>query len=329
VNWAYALGLAGRRALVVEAGGVRVVPDVDDAATSTFVAAPGMAELARVSPDRAVAHLLGADGMPATADDEAAWFEDLGGENRVRIVGAPRAGSAFPVPLGLHAAVLRGGPGFVVVRDRGPSLPLRVPLAEIPVALSPSRFLLVAAPSNTREVLKVVSARRGAKPSRITIPYENSGEDGWSPLLLLGNGRALRVESAVSSHLGPQRAWVIGGLPGGIVLDEVALSVSGPDVALDARFALPEPEVFALADLTLRIGDVRQTIPAAALTATPDGFRYVDAAGANGFFRLVEYDARAQTLHVEGRSAEPDAPLGTNRVVSLESTEFSIASASE
>jgi hypothetical protein len=45
------------------------------------------------------------------------------------------------------------------------------------------------------------------------------------------------------------------------------------------------------------------------------------------FFRLVEYDARRDVLRATGRSALPVAPLGTNRVVSLESTEFYVASA--
>jgi hypothetical protein len=71
-----------------------------------------------------------------------------------------------------------------------------------------------------------------------------------------------------------------------------------------------------------------QTIPAAAIQKTRRGFRYRDETGANGFFRLVEYDVRKKTLRATGRSALPIAPLGTNRVVSLESTEFYVASAS-
>ena len=37
--------------------------------------------------------------------------------------------------------------------------------------------------------------------------------------------------------------------------------------------------------------------------------------------------SRARTLHAEGRSVEPIVALGTNRVVSLESSAFCVASA--
>jgi hypothetical protein len=124
---------------------------------------------------------------------------------------------------------------------------------------------------------------------------------------------------------------VLDGLPGGFELAarEMTLRSSSKGSAtarLTARLVLPEPSELAAADVTLRIGEVWQTIPASAWQTTATGCRYEDA---SGFFRLVEYDAAAATLRVEGGGPMPDgARFGKRRVVlSLESDVLRIAHA--
>jgi hypothetical protein len=338
------IALGGRKLLVSAVGGLRFFPDVDTPAVSTLIPLPPVCYLVRSAPDRALARLVGPDGVCGPGRDDVAWIEDIGGRNRVTI--APLAvhetrGGWRPVAVGDRAAVVTaqrdGETGIVIARRSGLTRFIPRPWAGDGVrVLSPRRFLTTRAgarPYESREdeVLDVFTL--GAKPrfASAVVPYAR-GTGAFGPPELLGNGRGVFIDSSTFSNyndgLSDLRSLrVVEGLPDGIRLKKVALEVDGADVRLAAGFSLPAPATFVLADLTLRIGDVSQTIPAAAIRRTGRRFTYSDPEGANGFFRLVEYDARARTLRVEGRSAEPEAPLGTNRVVSLESTEFYIASA--
>jgi hypothetical protein len=240
--------------------------------------------------------------------------------------------SGGPISLGRRSAVvlLHGETvddlGFAWIRPG--ARPVRVPLwtQSTPIALSPTR-VLVASQSESgagdEELMNAFQLGDPPRPSTIEVPYAQTYSAAETTVL--GNGRAVQAEFLPQDGLGPFVSF-LDGVPEGIVLDDVALDVAGPDVSLRARFALPEPKTFAEADVTLRIGAVQQRIPASAIGRTTRGFRYRDPSGEHGFFRLVDYDAKRKRLRAVGRSVEADAPLGANRVVSLESTEFYVAS---
>jgi hypothetical protein len=195
--------------------------------------------------------------------------------------------------------------------------------------LSPTRVLIAAGTGNgvtqgeAQDDVVHLLAPNG-NPKRATLPVPNA-RSVIGPPVPIGNHRVIQLENHVENT--PLRhLQIIDGVPGGIVLDRISLAAVGSEVELRARFALPEPEVFGIADLILRVGAVQQRIPAATIAKTRRGFRYRDESGANGFFRLVEYDVRRKRLRAIGRSVLPIASLGANRVVSLESSEFYIAS---
>jgi hypothetical protein len=302
------------------------VPDVNEPEQSVLLPLPGITDVVRTGPDRAIGRI----------GDRVVMIDDLGGRNRVKtthVPGMAPGAAGAPVSLGRRsAAVLVTGPSFA---DRGfawvrpGAQPLFVPLftPSWPIALSPTRLLIASSNGPFDEELMHVFAL-GERPRATTIEVPHAFLDTSMSTVLLGNGRAVQLEPRTESEFGPVLTF-LDGMPGGIVLDDVALEVAGPTVKLRARFALPEPKTFGEADLTLRIGAVQQRIPADAIRPTSRGFRYRDPDGASGFFRLVEYDAKKKRLRVEGRSADAEAPLGANRVVALESSEFYAASAAE
>jgi hypothetical protein len=204
--------------------------------------------------------------------------------------------------------------------------PLRVRAGGIgdAIALSPAKFLFVkrepARPTPDDGVVRLVTARKNAQRVGLNVPAAHLS----NVPLPIGNGRAVSAQLD-DDELVPfeRRLRIVEGLRGGDRLDDVALAVDGPDATVSA--ALAEPAVFPLDDLTVRVGEIAQVLPAAAIATTATGFRYADATGANGFFREVEYDAAARRLELVGRSAEPIAPIGPAPILSLESTDLYIA----
>jgi hypothetical protein len=181
----------------------------------------------------------------------------------------------------------------------------------------------------------------GASPSvaKLPAPFGFRAYEGPNTLAPVGNGRALyplafdlvvdeeglNVPCQTPLHL-------LRGLPGGFVLEAQQLTLRVPakgdaEASVTARLVLPDPAALVAADVTLRVGNVAQSLSAAAFEATANGWRYEDATGAQGFFGLVEYDAIAQTLIVQGSGAVPKSARTRpkNLVLSLESTELRIA----
>jgi hypothetical protein len=323
--WEDAVRLAEDRLLLTEADGLRFVPDVNEPDQSTLIPVPGLAYVARTGPNRAIGRSL----------DVVVLVDDLGGRNRVKTVRVPGMSSyGGAVSLGRRSAVVRLGDafgdfGFAWIRPGAPPLRVPLPTQSQPIALSPTRFVIAGDSDAGGEADELMHAYKLDDPPRartIEVPYAQTlSREPWA---LLGNGRAIQAAYLQTDPLTPFFA-ILDGMPGGMMLDDVVLDVAGADVSLRAKLAMPEPKAFGEADLTLRIGDVRQRIRADAIRPTSRGFRYRDPEGANGFFRLVDFDAKRKRLRAVGRSDEAEAPIGTNRVVSLESSELYVASSGE
>jgi hypothetical protein len=122
----------------------------------------------------------------------------------------------------------------------------------------------------------------------------------------------------------PTHVHVIEGL-GGLTLEAERISLRfnqgyGASLRATANLFLPEATDLASSDLTVRIGNAWQTIPASEIRATASGYRYEDRGGSRGFLRRLEYDAASGRLSLKGRgfgtragSTRPD-----NLVLSLE-----------
>ena len=152
----------------------------------------------------------------------------------------------------------------------------------------------------------------------------------YSSLTSLGNGRAFKSDW-VEPHWfpdGPNHIHVIEGL-GGLTLEAEQISLRfhqeyGASLRATAHFLLPEPTDFASSDITVRIGNAWQTIPAAAIQATASGYLYEDPRGKRGFLRRLEYDAAAERISLRGRGFHTGAARTRpdNLVLSLEGLFF-------
>jgi hypothetical protein len=323
--------LDAHRLAFIDSGGVRVIADIVDPEESFLVSLPGVVQIVKATPDCVFVRQVGPDEKRATADDSVARIADIAAGGVVTTFPVPGASEA-PVPMGCDSAVVPvvtpdiDDGGFAIVRRGAPSLFFPLFWHASPIALSTTRVLAASEgpspfESPEDEVMNVLRLDgRPRKGKAFAVPHATN----FFRPRLLGNGRAIQYETY--HQIGSTRVVrILDGLPGGARLERVALTTAGPEVSLRARFALPDPSVFGSAELTARIGNVLQRIPAESIVATRRGFRYEDPSGEHGFFRLVEYDVKRGVLRLSGRSVLPVAPLGTNRVISLESSEFYVA----
>jgi hypothetical protein len=290
--------------LLTDLGGT---PEVTTIAVGPL--APIANDPTRLGPRQLAMPTLGVDGV-GSADDEIAVISDIGGTNLLSHVVVGRMGALTPL----------GGSGVLAQTSGADGLEL--PTADDQLALVTAAGGLAAATS-----IPVPYAFQSYVGPRVPEVMGN----GWSLFGPLGAPPPSIEEDGCETPL-----HVIDGLPGGRELATESMTLRASPRArasarLTARLVLPEPSDLAAADLTFRIGEVWQTIPASAWQATETGYRYEDASGANGFFRLLAYDAAGAELRVEGRGPLAEgARFGRRRVVvSLESEALRIAESVE
>ena len=254
--------------------------------------------LIRLSATRALLPSPGPDGTLGNDDDRVLVLDDLGGENRV--VPVPTPGLALIGPMRLRAdrallglgstapstlaALLDIGGSNVLGPSTGPLPAFNYWYSDI-LPVAPDGALVADAVPNTipeGDTAEWVSGL-ATSPAMEQIPVRGIGSSYFS-LRSLGNGRAFKsdwVDPFVAPD-GPNHILVIEGL-GGLTLEaeRIALRFNqeyGASLRATAHFFLPEPTDFASSDITVRIGNAWQTIPAAAIQATATGYLYEDRA---------------------------------------------------
>jgi hypothetical protein len=306
---------------------------------------------------------LGPDVAVARGYDDLVVLDELGGANEAaaysigRLAPDTLAELRTPVRIGPRAAaVATVGPDgdwpsaddqVVTLRaaDAGPvevraySVPYlrwRPPLSLAPAgALVESVGLHGDLDDPRDDLIFTIGTAAGAPALRRAKALNAGGYPTPSePPQLLGNGRAVYHDWVAEdgSNGRAHHLQVIRGFAGGVRLRARKVSIlpgAGGETLLTASadLSLPEPELFAGADLAVRVGDATQTIPRGAFEATATGFRYLDPTGAAGFLRRVEYDAAAGRLEIEGQGAGTGAETtaAKNLVLSLESLDLYVA----
>jgi hypothetical protein len=265
----------------------------------------------RLGPRSLVLGGLGADATWATADDEVVSLTDVGGANQVErsVVGDLWSGPVVAFPPAGALALVEGADALSGTSD--------------------DRVVFVSGIGTAHEVQSLeIGYPSPSEGSGWRIPFD----DEWE---VLGNGRALvDVSEGYVEDYGycESRLQLVSGLSGGIRLaaEEIQLRREpGKPARLraTAELVLPNPELFASSDLTIRVGNASQTIPAEHITRNASGFHYLDVRGYYGWLRRVEYDAVAGRIEVSGRGSGIGAgsTRARNLILSLESRDFQIA----
>jgi hypothetical protein len=305
---------------------------------------PYVPQRVRLSATRAV--VLGlANGRD---DDEILVLDDLGGDptaTPIQVGPLFTGASGAPVALGKDGVAVRigGQPSWLaLIRNLGstPSV-VTVPLDDTgqPPTWIPPATLVDATEGATSqpedEAVALIHPFEAAPAiDLLPVPFvrrESQGR-GQGPLAM-GNGRVLLANaSEAAGEPGSHEGFAIAlGFSGDLRLatESVDLAVRGRRTTrgdATASFSLPDPSLFAAADLEVRLGEAVQMIPAKSIAETPDGFLYRDPTGSKGFFRRVEYRVAEQKLILRGRSSPAAGrvrrPSSAGVIVSVESTEL-------
>jgi len=271
---------------------------------------PHLSQPLRLGPGSLILGGFGADGLWPTPDDEVVAVTDAGRANRVDrvVVGDLRKSTVTALPPGAALVLTQGGDS---------------------VGGTPDDAVVVL--SGIGETSGVQALEVGFLSPPEFWGWVQTHAEGE----LLGNGRAvfLATEGWVEDY-GPSqtRLYLVSGLPGGIslVADEIEIRREpgkGARISATADLLLPDPDLFALADLTIRVGNASQTVPAQRIVRTSSGFAYVDPRGLHGWLRRVEYDAAAGRIEISGRGSgiRAGSTRPRNLILSLESRELQIA----